>query len=112
MFVVVEDPLPAGLEAVNSEFKIESREMQRKMQQWARQSEKDSPLWRGFNHIEIHSNQIRLFADSLAPGIHFHHYLARVLLPGKFQLPATKAEEMYSPEVFGRNEERIVTIRR
>ncbi len=111
LFVMVEDPVPAGLEAVNPEFKIESREMHHKMQQWARQVEKDSPLWRGFNHIEIHSDRIRLFADSLAPGIHYHHYLARILLPGKFQMPATKAEEMYSPEVFGRNDEKIITIK-
>jgi hypothetical protein len=112
LFVVVDDPVPAGVEAVNPDFKIESREMQRKMRQWARQIENNSPFWRGFNHVEIHSDRVRLFADSLAPGIHYHHYLARILLPGKFQLPPTKAEEMYSPEVFGRNDEKVITINR
>lgn len=112
LFVVVEDPVPAGIEAVHPDFKIESQEMQRKLRQWILQIDEGRPHWRGFSHTEIHNDRVRLFADSLAPGIHYHHYLARVLLPGEYRLPGAKAEEMYTPEVFGRSEEKIIIIKK
>jgi hypothetical protein len=108
LFVIVNDPLPAGLEAVNPSFRTESEEEQRKLRQLEAQP---SPYWRrGFNHIEMHDDRVLLFADSLAPGIHTHRYLARALSFGSFVLPGTTAEKMYAPEVFGRSAERTVRV--
>jgi uncharacterized protein YfaS (alpha-2-macroglobulin family) len=108
LFVVVEDPLPAGMEAVNPTFLIESEEQQRKLE--ALDKESGGYWWEGFNHIEMHDNRVLLFADSLSAGIHTHRYMARALTPGQFMLPGTKAEEMYAPEVFGRSAEQVVKI--
>lgn len=108
LFVVVDDPLPAGFEAVNPTFITESREDQLRLQQLGQK--KREGWWRGFNHIEMYDDRLLLFADSLAPGIHTHRYLARALTFGTFQTPATKVEEMYSPEVFGRSEEWLLKI--
>lgn len=108
LFVVVDDPLPAGVEAVNPTFLTESQEDQLRLQQLERS--KRRAWWRGFNHIEMHDDKVVLFADSLLPGIHTHTYLARALTFGTFQTPATKVEEMYSPEVFGRSAEKTVKI--
>jgi uncharacterized protein YfaS (alpha-2-macroglobulin family) len=111
LFIVVNDPLPAGLEAVNPTFLTESEEQQRRMSQL--ESERQGPRWwRGFNHIEMHDDRILLFADSLLPGIHTHRYLARALTPGFFQAPGTKIEEMYSPEVFGRSSELTIEVKK
>ncbi len=111
LYIVVNDPLPAGLEAVNSTFLTESEEQQRRISQM--ESGRQGPgWWRGFNHIEIHDDRILLFADSLLPGIYTHRYLARALTPGFFQAPGTKIEEMYSPEVFGRSSELTIEVKK
>ncbi|MFC2164501.1 MG2 domain-containing protein [Acidobacteriota bacterium] len=109
LYVVLKDPLPAGLEAVNPNFAIESREQQRRLSEL---SDQTRWWWRGFNHIEIHDNRVLLFADSLLPGIHTHRYLARALTFGTFLTPGTKIEEMYSPEVFGRSGEMVIHIQK
>jgi alpha-2-macroglobulin len=108
LFVVVDDPLPAGLEAVNPEFQTESSESLLVL-------EAEGPTyreiwWRGFNHFEMHDDRVLLFADSLAAGVHTHRYLARALSYGRFVLPGTQAGEMYAPEVFGRSPERVVRV--
>ena len=108
LFVVVDDPLPAGLEAVNPEFQTESSEPflvieeegPAQMRHW----------WRGFNHFEIHDDRVLLFADSLPAGVHMHRYLARALSFGRFLMPGTLASEMYAPEVFGRSPEKLVRV--
>jgi uncharacterized protein YfaS (alpha-2-macroglobulin family) len=109
LFVVVEDPLPAGFEAVNPTFVTESEEQQRRLAQ-LEQQQRRRRWWDRFNHIEMHDDRVLLFADSLTPGIHTHRYLARALTYGTFHAPGTKAEEMYSPEVFGRSQELTVRI--
>jgi len=108
LFVVVDDPLPAGLEAVNPTFLTESREAMGRLEQLEGRNRRI--WWKGFNHIELHDDRVLLFADSLSPGIHTHSYLARALTFGTFQAPGTKVEEMYSPEVFGRSEELVIKI--
>lgn len=109
LFLVVDDPLPAGLEVVNTSYLSESEEERKKLEQL---TGRESHWWRGFNHIEMHDDRVLLFADSLPPGIHSYSYLARVLTSGVFKLPGTKIEEMYSPEVYGRSEEKIIKINR
>jgi len=109
LYVVMDDPLPAGLEAVNPNFVIESREQQQRL---AELSDQRQWWWRGFNHIEMHDNRVLLFADSLRSGIHTHRYLARALTFGTFQTPGTKIEEMYAPEVFGRSGEMVIQIQK
>lgn len=108
LFVVLEDPLPAGFEAVNPTFLTESEEQQRQLKELS--ESRRQRWWQGFNHIEIHDDRVLLFADSLKPGIHTHRYLVRALTYGTFYAPGTKIEEMYAPEVFGRSGELTVKI--
>jgi uncharacterized protein YfaS (alpha-2-macroglobulin family) len=108
LFVVVNDPLPAGFEAVNPVFLTESQEQLQSLTQNDRSRRR--PWWAGFNHIEMHDDRVLLFADYLKPGVHSHSYLARALNFGTYQTPGTHAEEMYSPEVFGRSEESVFKV--
>lgn len=107
-FIVVDDPLPAGFEAVNAGLQTESEERQRELD--SLEAPDDTAPWWGFNHIEMRDDRVLLFADSLGTGIHRYRYLARALTPGTFSLPGAKAEEMYAPEVFGRSGESILKI--
>jgi len=111
LFVVVDDPLPAGFEAVNPTFETESEEAAGKLWQAVRDDD-GGAWWRwwGFNHVEMRDDRVVLFADSLPAGVHKHRYLARALTPGTFQMPGSKAERMYAPETFGRSGEQTVQI--
>jgi uncharacterized protein YfaS (alpha-2-macroglobulin family) len=109
-FVVVEDPLPAGFEAVNLSLQTESQEQQVQLEEAESASEETSWWLEEFNHVEMHDDRVLLFADSLAPGIHTFRYMARALNFGEYVCPGTKAEQMYAPEVFGRSVERMVKI--
>lgn len=105
-FVVVDDPLPAGFVPVNLSFETESTELARELEKRSKQ-----PWWQGFRHVEMYKEKILLFADYLAPGIHTYTYLVRVTTPGTYSLPATRIEEMYTPEVFGRSGEGEIVIK-
>jgi uncharacterized protein YfaS (alpha-2-macroglobulin family) len=108
LFVVVEDPVPAGFEAVNPAFRTESEERQRAL--WALEGAEERPWWDGFNHVELHDNRVLLFADSLRAGVHTYRYLARALTFGDFAAPGVKVEQMYAPEVYGRSAEQAVKV--
>lgn len=111
LYIVVEDPLPAGFEAVNPSFRTESEEAQRRLEALIEtRPSRPRPWWTGFNHIERHDNRVILFADSLTPGVHVHRYLARALNFGTYIIPGTKVEQMYAPEVFGRSSEMVLKV--
>ncbi len=97
-YVVVDDPLPAGMEAVQVTFATTSAAT-------ARLGEEESAgeeWWSGFTHIEKRDDRVLLFADWLPEGAHTYTYLMRATTSGTFTLPPTRAEEMYKPEVYGR----------
>jgi alpha-2-macroglobulin len=95
--VALVDPLPAGLEPVNTRLAIAERA--------ARGS--DAGDW---DHIEMRDNRSEAFAMSLAAGSHRFVYTARATTPGKFIAAPAHAEEMYAPETFGRSAGTTVTI--
>jgi len=105
-FVVLDDPLPAGFVPVNLSFETESTELARELEK-----RREQPWWQGFRHVEMYKEKILLFADYLAPGIHTYTYLVRVTTPGTYSLPATRIEEMYTPEVFGRSGEGEIVVK-
>ncbi|MDI6792702.1 MAG: MG2 domain-containing protein [bacterium] len=108
-FVVVDDPVPAGFEILNLEFQTESQEVKRQLRgNTAGASER---WWGTFNHSEIYDDRMLVFADSLCEGRHIFSYIIKALTPGQFHAPATKVEEMYDPDVFGRTDEGMVKIK-
>ena len=102
-YVVVDDPLPAGLETVNSAFETTDtgllRETNTGQDRW----------WGSFNHTEQQDTRVLLFADYLQRGTHTYRYVARATTEGMFVHPAVEAELMYQPETRGRTAtERLV----
>lgn len=107
-FVVVNDPLPAGLEAVNVSLETESREEELELEMLG---EADQDWWLvKWSRVEMHDDRVLLFADTLSPGIHTYRYLVRALNYGTYLSPGVRVEQMYAPEVFGRSPERILKI--
>lgn len=94
-YVVVDDALPAGLEALNTTFVTADRV--------ATQTAGSDRWWGSFNHTEIRDDRVLLFADYLTRGEHRYSYVARATTPGNFVHPPAQAELMYNPEVRARN---------
>ena len=67
--------------------------------------------WGTFDHWEIYDDKVLLFADALYAGEHTFSYLVRAMTFGTFTMPPTKAEEMYTPEVFGYNRQRTIKVK-
>ncbi|GAB5537200.1 MAG: MG2 domain-containing protein [Rubricoccaceae bacterium] len=101
-YIVVDDALPAGLEALNAAFDTSPDA--------ARQGTGQARWWGSFNHTEIRDDRVLLFADRLMAGAHSYTYLARATTPGTFVHPPAQAEAMYSPEVMGRTATGRLTV--
>jgi uncharacterized protein YfaS (alpha-2-macroglobulin family) len=57
--------------------------------------------WHWYEHKNVRDARVEVFARTLYPGTYTLSYIATAVTPGQFQIPPAKAEEMYSPEVFG-----------
>ena len=102
-YVVVDDPLPAGLETVNSAFETTDTGLLRTA------NAGQGRWWGSFNHTEQQDTRVLLFADYLRRGTHTYRYVARATTAGTFVHPAVEAELMYRPETRGRTAtERLV----
>jgi hypothetical protein len=129
--VVVEDPLPAGLESVDFDLRTTSLTLLRAASGYEAgdndpyggyemdqgppddmgyygygygydEDFSDQWWWTPFYHREDKDDRVLLFADSLPAGVHHYEYLARAVTPGTFVVGPLRAEEMYNPETFGR----------
>lgn len=101
-YVVVDDPLPAGLEALNAAFLNTNPDLM--------QNTGSGQWWGSFNHTEIRDDRVLLFADYLNRGEHTYTYIARATTPGTFTHPPVQAELMYQPEINGRNASGTVRV--
>jgi hypothetical protein len=120
-FVAVEDPLPAGLEAVDLGFRTSSTLAPLSAKDRPRPSRaddipSDNPLgqrwlyggwidgqWSPWEHRELHDDRVSYFARMLWTGSYTATYVARATTSGSFVAPPAYAEEMYNPAVQGRS---------
>ena len=109
-YLVVEDPLPAGLEAVDTSLKTTSVGLPGAQVKDISQR----PWWYynywGWAHIELRDEKVAFFATTLPPGSYEYTYLARATTPGVFQVLPPQGYEMYFPEVFGNGAGEVFTV--
>ena len=109
-FVVVDDPIPGGLEPVNTDLAttsvIDARSPNdliadgswfHEIADWIRYSEH----FGAFYHKELRHDAARFYADYLPAGNYHLSYTAQAIATGTFQAPRARAEEMYDPDVYG-----------
>ncbi|MCI0397330.1 MAG: MG2 domain-containing protein [Chloroflexi bacterium] len=99
--VALVDPLPAGLEIINPALAVSGD---------IPQDPNDTSYsygwwWWGtwYEHQNMRDERAEAFTTLLWDGVYTYSYVARATTPGVFVVPPAKAEEMYSPEVFGRS---------
>ncbi|MGH1394603.1 MAG: alpha-2-macroglobulin family protein [Trichormus sp.] len=89
--VVIKDPLPAGLEAVDQSFQTATAALQAQADSWE------------LGYRNIYRDRIIAYANHLEPGVYSLHYLVRSVTPGTFLWPGAEVHLQYAPEEFGRS---------
>ncbi len=102
--MVLDDPLPAGLMALNTAFKTE--ELVPEDDDSERYDDFDYVTADGSirfrpNYFEIRTDRVLAFRDQVYSGSQRFEYYCRAVCEGKFVLPATRVAAMYSPGVNG-----------
>lgn len=110
IYVRVEDPIPAGAEAVNPGLEtnqagaggtIEQVEASYRYGYWG---------WWSFDHIQYKDEKVVFSSQSLPAGTYQYSYLLQTNMPGTYQVMPTTAREDFFPEVFGRSDGMVFTI--
>lgn len=109
--VLIDDPLPAGLEALDYDLDTTSTA--------ARPAAKEDPkatfLGTTFRSApsrrEVRDDRVVTSFDRIEPGMYRVRYLARATSIGSFVVPPTRIEAMYEPEVYGRTAASSLTVR-
>ncbi len=127
-FVVLDDALPAGLEAVDLSLRTsalgagpgaaaregggDQEELRNESGggEWWYYGWWDGGWWSPFDHREIRDDRVVYFATRLWPGSYSATYIARATTPGVFVRPPAHAEEMYNPAVHGRSDGGVFTV--
>jgi len=128
-YVAVEVPLPAGLEAVDLQLATSAHAPTAPHQEANEGGEEegyddqgatggddgevdDASGWfySPFIWSEKRDDRVIYFSNLLPPGVNVQSFVARATTPGTFLLKPAKAEEMYTPEVFGRSAGGTITV--
>lgn len=118
-FVVVDDPVPGGLEPVNRDLATASVIDAEKgayiagedswwfhFSDWFSYS---SSRW-SFYHKELRHDSVRFYSDWLPAGNYHLSYTAQAIAEGEFAAMPVHAEEMYDPDVFGKGLPNQLTV--
>ena len=110
-FVVVDDPVPGGLEPVDRNLATASEVAADKARgdyeggsYWYKHDgwrEYGLSFW-SFYHKELRHHAAIFYADWLEAGNYHLGYTAQAIAPGEFVVMPVHAEEMYEPDVYGK----------
>ncbi|ABK17909.1 alpha-2-macroglobulin domain protein [Syntrophobacter fumaroxidans MPOB] len=119
-YVVVEDPLPGGLEPVDrqlatastvdaakGEAAVPEGSFLRRYSDWL---EYGGSRW-SFYHRELRHEAARFYSERLPAGRYHLSYTAQAIAPGEFVALPVRAEEMYDPDVFGKGLQETLIVR-
>ena len=109
VYVMVEDPLPAGGEAQDPALATTSigagtgfaPQEQYRWGYWG---------WWYFNRSEFRDEKVAFFSDYLPAGTYQYSYTWQPTIPGAYQVMPATARESYFPEVFGRSDGALLTV--
>lgn len=108
-FVALEDPLPAGLEAVDLSLRTSGT-----LAPFVRGSGAARPAsdwWSPWEHTEQRDDAVRWYARHLASGTYTVSYVARATTAGRFVRVPAHAEEMYDAALAGRTDGGTLLVR-
>ncbi|MGE5657820.1 MAG: Ig-like domain-containing protein [Actinomycetota bacterium] len=89
--VVITDPLPAGLEAIDNSFQTSTKAVAAQVDSWQ------------IGYKQMYRDRVVAYSNRLEPGAYSLHYLVRSVTPGTYLWPGAEAHLQYAPEEFGRS---------
>lgn len=111
-FVVLNDPIPGGLEPINSQlattsvidakkgdFKAAEDSWWFNFSSWSSYGRYN---W-SFYHKELRNDSARFYSDYLPAGNYHLSYTAQAIAEGTFSVMPSHVEEMYDPDVYGKS---------
>ncbi|MEZ4659739.1 MAG: hypothetical protein R2911_19460 [Caldilineaceae bacterium] len=106
--VLVEAPIPAGTEAIDTRFANESQAI------YGPQSEPvQQPKWFwNPTYVDIRDDKVAFFATFLPAGAYQYTYQIRATVPGEYRVLPVYSEQMYFPGVWGRSAGELFTVER
>ncbi|HEX8598590.1 MAG TPA: Ig-like domain-containing protein [Chloroflexia bacterium] len=125
-YVMVNDPLPAGLEGVNGSLNTTSFTERPPNPMGTIQSEESGSeddfgfdygyysrwwRWGPFDNVEMRDDRTVLFAGYMGPGTYVYEYYARATTPGVYMSLPAHAELLYYPDVFGHSDGGQFTVK-
>lgn len=108
-YVMVEDYLPAGLEAIDTSLKTNQQVGLPERYEWD-DYQMEGWGWWVFDHVELRDEKVALFASVLPAGSYDYVYLVRAAAPGIYQVIPPTAWELYFPDVYGRGAGALFTV--
>jgi len=116
-YVVLDDPLPAGLVAINTAFRTEEPLPEREGEEGDREEDDFDYLdpaggvrFRP-SFFEIRRDRVLAFRNWIWSGLHVFEYYARAVCEGSFVVPATQVSAMYAPGIRGSSPQGRLLIR-
>jgi uncharacterized protein YfaS (alpha-2-macroglobulin family) len=124
-YVVVDDPLPAGFEPVDTKLRTTASAFSSPGSDGPPQCDEcedggfgdargEPAFGSGYSYAwsrqELRDDRALYFVDHMPGGIYHYRYFARATTAGRFVVPPTKAEGMYEPETFGRTAAGVVEV--
>jgi len=109
-YLMLEDPLPAGVEPVDVRLKTTSSQAQ-----GPRTERKGGSYWWYWwywspTHVDLRDDRAGIFQTYLSAGTYEITYQVRASIPGAFVVGPATASMMYSPEVFGRTGSEVFRV--
>ena len=105
-YLLVEDMLPAGTEAIDTSLKTSASYYG----DLGLSSTDGSWGWWYFEHSELHDEKVVLSAEYLPAGTYTYTYLVRATFPGTYNVIPPVAQEFYFPDVYGRGDGSTFTV--
>ncbi|MBX3059536.1 MAG: hypothetical protein KF770_24055, partial [Anaerolineae bacterium] len=106
-YLIIEDKLPGGLEALNEGLNTTSRIAD---EYWEYQTEEWGWQSLGYNYKEIFGDRVSFFVTEMGKGQRTFTYFARATLPGAFTALPAEVSGMYTPLLWGRSASAQLTI--
>ena len=103
-FMLVEDSLPGGLEALNENLNTTSH--------IGSAQQEPERFWQtlGYNHKEVRSDRVTFFITEMSSGRHTFTYMARATHTGQFVALPAEAYPMYDLTTWGRSASSGLTV--
>jgi uncharacterized protein YfaS (alpha-2-macroglobulin family) len=109
-YAVITDPIPAGTEPIDPGLATSGTVGE------PPNLKMDNPFWEGwgwwwFSQTEIRDDKVVLYATYLPQGTYRYTYTLRAGMAGQYHVIPTTGQEFYFPEVYGRSDGMLFTLK-